>query len=392
MDIKTYHIEMKNVRENFSKEIIQQLKTHKKLFRQGIVVIGSSLLNQSSDIDMAVGKMSPYKIRKTRNLFENIAKDQAYEYDFTKVNVIQRFLHEYLGNNLGYSVVRMIVKGTRSDEPTLTPDGWDIKEKTYVLGIFDIIFQDFACLPLPLFEKGSLYKWVNHTHIASRGSMPVENIVQNVSQKLTSMNIKRVKELVKESKNRKVIWKIFVLLMRGWKIKNCLLQGHVPEKVSKEIESLWLSMMAMEDVKRTLKKYTEHVQFWVLNKSKKILISPEFFLENLDLDENLMFKLPSGISVHAFRNFKDMSLKNKLDTQCCVCKENHDEWKTKNVCWRSPKCTHVMCVGCHKRAIETHRDETTDAMGNRIVSSKDFVHFCAICGHTHPISKMMYVQ
>lgn len=390
MDTKTYHIEMKNVRENFSKEIIKKLKTHTNLFRQGIVVIGSSLLNQSSDIDIAVGKMSPYNIGNTRNLFESIAKDQAYEYDFSKVNVIQRFLHEYLGNNLGYSVVRMIVKASVSNEPTLTPNGWDIKEKTYVLGIFDIIFQDFARLPLPLFEKGSLYKWVNHTHIASRGSMSVENIVQNVSQKLTSINIPRVKELVKESKNRKVIWKIFVLLMRGWKIKNCLLQGHVPGKVSKEIESLWLSMMAMEDVKRTLKKYTKDVQFWILNKSKKILISPEFFLDKLVLDENLMLKLPSGISVPAFHGFKDMSLKNKLDTQCCVCKENQHEWKDKKQCWRSPKCTHVMCVECHKRVVETHRDETTDAMGNRIVSSKNFVRFCAICGHTHPISKMIY--
>ena len=308
------------------------------------------------------------------------------------MTVTQRFLHEYLRNNLGYSVVRMIVKASVSNEPILTPDGWDIKEKIYILGIFDIIFQNFACLPLPLFEKGALYKWVNHTHIASRGSMSVENIVQNVSKKLTSINIKRVKELVEENNSRKVIWKIFVLLMRGWKIKNCLLQGNVPEIVSIEIGKLWLSIMAIEDVKRTLKKYTKYVQFWVLNKSKKILISPEFFLDKLVLDENLMLKLPSGISVPTFRGFKDISLKNKLDTLCCVCKENQKEWKIKNVCWRSPKCTHVMCVGCHKRAIETHRNEATDAMGNRIVSSKNFVRYCAICGHTHPISKMMYVK
>lgn len=386
MDTKTYHIDMKKVRENFSKEIIEKLKTHKKLFCQGIVVIGSSLFKEKySDIDIVVGKMSLYNIGQTREFFVSIVENQSSKYGFSEVSVIQRYLHEYLGNNLGYTVVRMIVKGTRTDEPILTPDGWDIKEKTYVLGIFDIIFQNFAHLPIPLFEKGALYKWVNHTHIASRGSMSVENIVHNVSQKLTSINIKRVKE----TKNRKVIWKIFVLLMRGWKIKNCLLQGHVPEKVSKKIESLWLSMMAMEDVKKILKTYTKDVQFWILNKSKKILISPEFFLDNkLVLDKNLMLKLPSEISVPAFTGIRDWVDTKKLDTVCCICQMDQKDWGVSNVCWRSLKCAHIMCDNCHKDAVKAHKSEYRDGDGNLIISSKDFIRKCSICQKDHFISRM----
>ena len=305
---------------------------------------------------------------------------------FSRIEVSVKYLNKYMG--IRSPIIRLNVFYKTNNPPRLTPTGIVVKTFTHVIGVVDLIFHPFHKLPKPLFNKGSLYKWIGHTHIASRGLKSVEEVMSDAKEKKTTLNLSRAEELVKVGQTRKILLKMFFLLLKGWNISNTTLKAEVSKDVSDQVEEYWLTMTAIGGMERWLKNFLHQVKFFILHKGKKTYIPGQKILNEFIMEDNLTFCLPNGISVPAFTDQYNWSAKKELDSKCCVCYENREDWKNRKVCWRSMKCAHVMCCTCHEFLEEKKNETFNDAIGGSIVLRKNYAKSCPVCNH--PISKMAF--
>jgi hypothetical protein len=380
---------VKNLKKEFIPELLQNLKKNKNSIPllNGAVVIGSHLLPGSqSDLDLCLGVMTIHKRQEVLQSLEALIREQIPREKFSWIEISFRKLHEYIG--IPHVVFRMNVMVKTKTPPVLTtPETLVEKTITHIIGVVDLIFQSFHNLPAPLFEKGSLFQFVGHNHIASRGKQRVEEVMADAKKKKTKINLSRAEELVNLGQTRKIIWKIICLLLRGWDIGNCKLKAVVPKEVSVQVEAQWLSRIAVGGIEKWLKSYLSRVKFYITHNGQKNPISGRKIMYERVLQDNLTFLLKNGISVPAFTNQDNWSDTKKLDNVCSICMEKRSDWKDSTMCWRSMKCPHVMCCSCHKQLVKNHGEEFRDSMDNRVVMRKNYAKYCPVCGEYH-LSKM----
>lgn len=372
MEAKTTELKIQGavtkLKKEFIPEFLRRIKGVSTLPNGAVVVGGNLLPGSQTDLDLCLGSMSGHKRQEVLQSLKALARAIIARENFSWIEISTRALHEYIG--IQDVVIRITILVKTKTQPVLTtPMTLVEKTFTHVIGVVDLIFQSFHNLPQPLFQKGCLFQWVGHPLIASRGNQRVEEVMADAKKKKTKINLSRAEELVKSKQARKILWKCLTLYLRGWVILNCKLKAVVPKHLSDQVEAQWLARTTMGGMERWLKSFLSQVKFYILHRGKKIPIASKEILSRVVLQDNLTFSLPNGVSVPAFDGQTNWSDTKELDKECIICKEGHENWKEKTVCWRSLQCPHVMCCTCHEKA-----------RGGK------YEKYCPTC--RHPISKM----
>ena len=367
------------------KKTVENKRTGGKrhLFPAGGARMGSSLYpGNQSDLDIVVG----YATTPIRGKIINAIKDMMglivgkSVRDFAPnpaTNIDEKQLTTYMAGPHNCVVVRLV--GTLyHQEKGYSRHGPTIMITDIVIGVVDIVFTSTSNLPIPLFNKGGLMQIVGTPSVFSRlGGMDVSEILNEFKVKKTSLVRQRVEELLPKQKNY-LLMKIVWLLLRGWKIRNCVLECKIPQDKQDIVSSSWLNIMSSQNFKQhVLDTMLQDITFFVQTDEKKIPFSIGDILEEKFIDEDGIFHLPNGTRVPAFSWQKDWT--KKLVMTCVICKDDLDGTKS---FWRTSKCSHVVCEDCHGRARELGRASFDDGDDNSCVSRHDFSKVCSTCKHT----------
>ena len=280
------------------------------LFPAGGVILGSSLNSKSSlypegqsDTDVVVGDCLNTRseiIERIKNRMRSIVLNSATKTKLAHnpvANVDEKLLTQYRGGKPhGCVVVRLMGKiyhegkGYSSHDSVIT-----------VIGVVDIVFTSLSNLPIPLFNKGGLMQIVGIPIVYSRlKNVEVPQILNEFKVKKTSLVRQRVEELLPKQKNY-LLMKIVWLLLRGWKIRNCVLECKIPQDKQDIVSSSWLNIMSSQNFKQhVLDTMLQDITFFVQTDEKKIPFSIGDILEEKFIDEDGIFHLPNGTRVPAF--------------------------------------------------------------------------------------------